>query len=121
MFGLLPPSSSATGGEPSSGLRCDGRARPLAACEGDLRDGWMLYERFARLALAGDDVEDAPRKPDLCCEPSVSITLALACSDGLTTMVFPAASAGASEYIVNSTGEFQGMMIPTTPRGSRSV
>ena len=49
------------------------------------------------------------------------MTLALACSDGLTTTVLPAASAGASVYIVSSTGEFQGMMIPTTPSGSRSV
>jgi hypothetical protein len=52
---------------------------------------------------------------------SVSTTLADACSDGLTTIVLPAAIAGASEYIVSSTGEFHGTMIPTTPSGSRSV
>ena len=49
------------------------------------------------------------------------MTLALACSEGFTITVLPAASAGASVYIVSSTGEFHGMMIPTTPSGSRSV
>ena len=60
-------------------------------------------------------------KPTSAASRRVSSTLALACSDGLTTIVFPAASAGASEYIVSNTGEFQGMMMPTTPSGSRSV
>ena len=43
------------------------------------------------------------------------------CSDGLITIVLPAASAGASFMEVSSSGEFQGVIAPTTPIGSRSV
>ena len=43
------------------------------------------------------------------------------CSEGLTTTVFPAASAGASFQVSSSSGEFHGVMAPTTPTGSRRV
>jgi hypothetical protein len=43
------------------------------------------------------------------------------CSEGLTTQVFPAASSGASLKVSSSSGEFQGVMAPTTPSGSRRV
>src|SRR5215510_6235792 len=39
-------------------------------------------------------------------------------SDGLTTIVFPAASAGASFQASNSRGEFHGTIAATTPSGS---
>ena len=39
-------------------------------------------------------------------------------SEGLTTTVLPAASAGASFQQVSSSGEFQGVIAPTTPTGS---
>ena len=42
-------------------------------------------------------------------------------SDGFSTMVLPAASAGASDMIAMKVGEFHGVMTPTTPSGSRSV
>ena len=42
------------------------------------------------------------------------------CSDGLRTKLQPAASAGASLNAVSSSGEFHGMMAPTTPTGSNS-
>ena len=42
-------------------------------------------------------------------------------SDGLTTIVLPAASAGASFHAVSSSGEFQGMIAPMTPSGSWRV
>ena len=42
-------------------------------------------------------------------------------SDGLSTIVLPAASAGASDMIAMKVGEFHGVMTPTTPSGSRSV
>ena len=44
-----------------------------------------------------------------------------ACSDGFTTTAFPAASAAARLNESSSSGEFHGMMMPTTPIGSRSV
>lgn len=42
-------------------------------------------------------------------------------SDGFTTTVHPAASAGASFHISRSSGELHGVMIPTTPTGSLRV
>ncbi len=40
---------------------------------------------------------------------------------GFQTMVLPQASAGPSFHEANSSGKFQGTIIPTTPTGSRSV
>ncbi len=51
----------------------------------------------------------------------ISSSDAEVCSDGLITIVLPAASAGASFIEVSSSGEFQGVIAPTTPSGSRSV
>ena len=42
-------------------------------------------------------------------------------SDGFTTAVQPAASAGASFQLVSVSGEFHGVMIAITPLGSRRV
>src|SRR4029079_17777978 len=42
-------------------------------------------------------------------------------SDGLATMVQPAASAGASLRAMSDIGKFQGVMMPTTPTGSSTV
>ena len=42
-------------------------------------------------------------------------------SEGLTTAVFPAARAGASFHASRSNGEFQAVIIPTTPSGSYRV
>jgi hypothetical protein len=42
-------------------------------------------------------------------------------SDGLTTNVQPAASPGASLNVISSSGEFHGVIAPTTPTGSRRV
>ncbi len=42
-------------------------------------------------------------------------------SEGLSTTVFPAASAGASFHAVNSKGEFHGVIAATTPSGSCRV
>ena len=44
-----------------------------------------------------------------------------ASSDGLMTMVLPAASAGASFQIVSDRGAFHGTIAATTPIGSRTV
>ena len=51
-------------------------------------------------------------------KPSVEVG---ECSDGLTTTVQPAASAGASFQVISSSGEFHGVIAPTTPTGSRRV
>jgi len=43
------------------------------------------------------------------------------CSAGLSTMVHPAANAGANFHAAIIKGKFQGMIWPTTPTGSRIV
>jgi hypothetical protein len=43
------------------------------------------------------------------------------CPGSLITAVQPAASAGASERIVSTTGEFQGAITPATPIGWRRI
>ena len=43
------------------------------------------------------------------------------CSAGLSTIVLPAASAGASFQAAISSGKFQGMICPHTPTGSLRV
>ena len=43
------------------------------------------------------------------------------CSAGFSTIVQPAASAGAIFHAAIISGKFQGMIWPTTPTGSRSV
>ena len=48
-------------------------------------------------------------------------TVADVYSDGLITTVFPTHKAGASLLVVNVSGEFHGVMAPTTPSGSRVV
>ena len=52
--------------------------------------------------------------------PNASVD-ALACSEGLTTIVQPAASAGASFHVSRSSGEFHAVMAAHTPAGSFSV
>ena len=44
-----------------------------------------------------------------------------ATSDGLSTIVQPAASAGATLQAIWFSGQFQGVIIPHTPMGSRTI
>ncbi len=44
-----------------------------------------------------------------------------ATSDGLSTTVQPAASAGATFSVIWLSGKFHGVMAPTTPTGSRTT
>ena len=81
----------------------------------------MIDQRLARLAEAGDDVDDAGRDAGVSASRASSTADADVISDGLSTMVLPAASAGASDMIAMKVGEFHGVMTPTTPSGSRSV
>ncbi len=43
----------------------------------------------------------------------------LVCSEGLSTTVFPQASAGATFQDASRSGKFQGVISPQTPTGSR--
>ena len=65
MFALLPPSSSVTGARRDRRSGRDLLSRRLAAGERDLRDAGVVDQRAARLARAGDDVDDARREARL--------------------------------------------------------
>src|SRR5918996_4807572 len=52
--------------------------------------------------------------------PSASVDSGVA-EAGLTTMVFPQASAGASFHVAITAGKFHGVISAETPTGSRSV
>ena len=81
----------------------------------------MLDERLARFPLAGDDVDHPRWEARLGGEPE---RLEHARAGVLGRLDDDGVARGerrCERYIVSSTGEFQGMMIPTTPSGSRSV
>jgi hypothetical protein len=100
--------------------RGDGAARADAAGERHLRHLRMIDQR-----------SPVSRKPVTTlttpagCRPlrerASSIDEADVISDGLSTIVLPAASAGASDITAMKVGEFHGVITPTTPSGSRSV
>ena len=65
----------------------------------------MLGQRLAGLrAGAGDDVEHAGRKPDLLGDAPSSSAVSGVSSEGFSTMVQPAASAGATFQAAISSG-----------------
>ena len=59
-----------------------------------------------------------PASSSTCAKASVD---AGECSEGFTTNVQPAARPGASLNVISSSGEFHGVIAPTTPTGSRRV
>jgi hypothetical protein len=121
MFGLLPPSS----------IVMRARRPPARAAMCLPVESLPVNEIFVTPGCSTSPAPVSPApvttfktpggNPASSARRNVSSTLADACSDGLTTTVFPAAIAGASEYMVSNTGEFHGTTIATTPSGSRSV
>jgi hypothetical protein len=92
------------------------------AGEGDLVHAGMRGERLPdRRPVSRDHVEDAVGKPASCTRAANSSVEIGVWSDGLTTNVQPAASAGASFHAISSRGEFHGTIAPTTPTGSCRV
>ena len=55
--------------------------------------------------------------PDSCASSAKAIAVSDVNSAGLSTTVFPAASAGAIFHAIMSSGKFHGMICPTTPTG----
>ena len=90
------------------------------AGEGEPADAGVRGERRARLrAGALDDVEHARRaaRPRAVMSAS-SDAVSGAHSGGLSTTVFPAASAGPIRQVASISGAFHGVMIAATPAGS---
>jgi hypothetical protein len=81
----------------------------------------VIDESLAGFPEAGDDVDDAGGIPAVSARRASSIAEADVISDGFSTIVLPAARAGASDMMAMNVGEFHGVITPTTPSGSRSV
>ena len=92
------------------------------AGEGDLVDIGVFSEGGpGRLPKPGDDVHYASGKPASVTSSPSRMAESGVCSAGLSTMVHPAANAGASFHAAIIRGKFQGIIWPTTPTGSRMV
>ena len=120
--GDLPPSSSETRAFRSAAASRDREAGRGRARERDLVDALVCDERLpGRVARPGDDVDDAGGTPaSTASSASRSVEVGVI-SDGFTTIVLPAASAGKSFQPSSTSGEFHGVIAPTTPIGSRTV
>ena len=119
MNGLLPPSSSVSFlPEPAVALRMIAPDFRRAG-ERDLVDVGMIDDRRAGLAVAGHDVDHARRQSRASCTISANASAVSGVnSAGLSTIVFPAAIAGAIFHASMSSGKFHGMICPTTPIAS---
>ena len=96
--------------------------RPAAvrAGEGDLVDAGVAHEVLADLAAGGHDVDARPAGMPASSASSAMRTASSGVSGaGLSTMVQPASSAGASFDIVTNCGTFHGTIAATTPTASR--
>jgi len=67
------------------------------------------------------DVEHAGGSPACSSTRASSVAVSGDHSAGLSTIVFPAASAGARRQVVSISGAFQGMISAATPTGLRIV
>ena len=78
----------------------------------------MPGERRARLATGAlDDIEHAVRQPGLLGDVGERDAVSGAHSGGLSTTVFPAASAGPIRQVASMSGAFHGVMMAVTPAG----
>ena len=121
MLADLPPSSSVTAARWPGGRPGDRGAGELRAGERHVVDARVGDQPLARPARdAPLTVLNTPGGKPACSNSSASSMIDTgACSDGLATMVQPAASAGASLKVSSSSGEFHGRIAATTPTGSR--
>ena len=121
MFALLPPSSSVTG--TSRCAAASATARPVAVppVRAILLTSGCVTSASPVSRRPGTTFSAPSGKPTSVASRATSTIEADVTSDGLTTTVFPAASAGPAAIIVRKTGEFQGVITAITPSGSRSV
>ena len=102
--GALPPSSRWTRLRSVGGGLGDLHAGPHRAGDRDHLRGRVLDQRAAGVAVAADDVEDAGRQELLARSRRAASCDAGVVSLGLSTMVLPAASAGAIFQIIIISG-----------------
>ena len=83
-----------------------------------LTRGWRTSASPTTEPLPGSTLMMPSGTPASCAMRASSIAMRGVISAGLNTTAQPAASAGASFCASLAMGEFQGVMAPTTPRGS---
>jgi hypothetical protein len=83
--------------------------------------GHLLPDRRRVLAVAGDDREHARRQPRLFGQHRNRAAESGVCSAGFSTIVQPAASAGAAFRVGMAEGKFQGVIPAVTPTGCFST
>jgi hypothetical protein len=121
--GDLPPSSRVTRLTLSAAACATARPVAVEPVNADLVHALVPGQRGAELAAgARDHVEHARREPGLVqhLREGRASTRGSA-PEGFTTNVQPAARPGASLNVMSSSGEFHGVIAPTTPTGSRRV
>ncbi len=92
------------------------RVEPVKDIMSDV--GMMRHRLADRRAVAVDEVEHAAGTPASCITWANKRPLSGAISDGFSTMVQPAAMAGATLAAIWLIGQFHGVIMPTTPTGS---
>ncbi len=122
MLGDLPPSSSV---EPMNRHAVAAAMRePVAVLpvnEIFASSGWSTRACPASAPNPVTTLTAPGGKPASTTSSASRSTVAEVYSDGLITTVLPAHSAGASLLVVSVSGEFHGVIAPTTPSGSREV
>ena len=121
-FALLPPSSSVTRFSVSAAPRAIARpvtVEPVKAIFAT--PGWTTSAAPASLPRPQTTFSTPSGIPASSASSPSRRLESGASSAGLSTTVFPAASAGPSFQAAIGSGKFHGVMSPTTPSGSRTV
>src|ERR1700689_1333203 len=122
MLADLPPSSSVAGARgPAADLATAAPVTSEPVNDTWSTPGWVT-SHSPTCREAPLTVLNTPGGKPACSNSSASSMIDTgACSDGLATILHPAASAGASLNVSSSSGEFHGRMAATTPTGSRET
>jgi hypothetical protein len=122
MFGDLPPSSSVDPmNRPAAAEAIRAPVAVLPVNEILARAGWSTSGCPASTPNPVTTLTAPGGKPASTASSASRSTVADVYSDGLITTVLPTHSAGASLLVVRVSGEFHGVIAPTTPSGSREV
>ena len=81
--------------------------------------GWRVNASPVTAPLPVTTLTTPAGKPASMINSASASVEALACSDGLITIVLPMARHGARVPVSSIKGEFHGVIMPTTPNGSR--
>ena len=120
--GLLPPSSRLTRLQPTAAaimIFCPTARLPVNDSLSSI--GWLI--RASPVGSPGPvtTLSTGAGSPASSISAASRSTANVAYSDGLSTIVQPAARAGATFWANSGSGAFHGITAPTTPTGSRSV